>query len=97
MAVNGSELINAPWDTIMSPFTALLGNGFYLIPVTFIAIALYVKTRDAVLASMWVLAAGILMATASIFTGYMEMSILYTVIAAAGITGIVMSILYMRK
>jgi len=97
MAVNGTELIETPWETVLSPFTDLLGNGFYLIPVTFIAIALYVKTRDAVLASMWVMAAGILLASGSIFTGYIEMSILYTIIAAAGVTGIVMGILYMRK
>ena len=97
MAVNGSELIDSPWSTIMSPFTDLLGNGFYLIPITFIAIALYIKTKDIMVSSVWLLASGLLLSAGSIFTGYLEMSILYTIVVAIGISGVVMNLLFMRK
>jgi len=97
MAVNGSELIDNPWATIFSPFTDLLGSGFYLIPVTFIAIALYVKTKDLMVSSVWLIMAGLLLSGGSIFTGYYGMSMLYTVIVALGVTGVVMNIYFMRK
>jgi len=97
MAVNASELISSPWETVLSPFTDLLGSGFYLFPVTFIAIALYVKTHDVVLASSWLVAAGILLSAGSIFTGYLEVSVIYIIITAMGVTGVVMGILFMKK
>lgn len=97
MALNGSELITSPWDTMLSPFINLLGSGFYLIPITFIALALYVKTHDTMLASAWLLACGVLLTTGGIFTGYLEMSIIYTIVVALGVTGIVINIFFMRK
>jgi len=97
MALNGTELIDAPWDTILSPFTNLLGSGFYLVPITFIAIALYVKTHDTMLSSAWLLASGVFLASGSIFTGYLEMSVIYTIVVAMGVTGIVINVFFMRK
>ena len=97
MALNGTELINAPWETILSPFTNLLGSGFYLFPVSFIALALYVKTHDSMLSSAWLLISGVLLAGGSIFTGFTEMSIIYTIIVAIGVTGIVINVFFMRK
>ena len=97
MPINGTDFIKSPWDTMLSPFTDLLGTGFYLIPVTFIAIALFMKTRDVMVASVWLLASGIMLSGGSIFTGYLEMSLVYTIVVAAGITGIVISIISMRK
>ena len=97
MALNGTELIEAPWDTILSPFINLLGSGFYLIPITFIALALYVKTHDTMLASSWLLASGVLLSSGAIFTGYLEMSQVYLLVTAMGVTGIIVNIFFMKK
>jgi len=97
MGLNGTELIETPWDTILSPFINLLGSGFYLIPITFIALALYLKTHDTMLSSAWLLASGVLLSSGAIFTGYLEMSIVYTIVVALGVTGIVLNIFFMKK
>ncbi len=97
MALNGTDLITQPWDTVLSPFINLLGSGFYLIPITFIALALYLKTHDTMLASSWLLASGVLLSSGAIFTGYLEMSIIYTIVVALGVTGIILNIFFMRK
>ena len=97
MAVNASELVYSPWTTVFSPFVDLLGTGFYLIPVSFIAVALYIKTKDLMVSSVWLIASGLLLSGGGIFAGYWEMSSLYVLVCALGVTGTVMSIFFMRK
>ena len=97
MPINGSELVSDPWGTIFSPFTDLLGTGFWLIPLTFIAIALFVKTRDVVVASLFILASGVMLSGGNIFAGYPEMAFAYLIFAALGIVGLVLGIFFMRK
>jgi len=97
MAVNGSELIDAPWTTIFSPFTDLLGTGFYLIPLTFIVIALYVKTRDVVVVSAFMIASGMLLGSGLIFANYPEMALVYWLIAGLGLIGLIVGIFFTKK
>lgn len=97
LAVNGSELIDQPWNTIFSPFVDLLGTGFWIIPLTFICLALYVKTRDVTLVSVFMLGSGVMLSSGSIFAGYPEMALAYMIFAGLGIVGVVMGIFFMRK
>lgn len=97
MPINGSELIDNPMDTIFSPFTDLLGTSFWLIPLTFITIALYVKTRDTVIVSVFMLASGVLLSSGSIFAGYPEMALAYMIFSGLGIVGLIAGIFFMRK
>lgn len=97
MPVNGSTLINNPWTTIFSPFTDLLGTGFYLLPITFIALALYVKTRNPVLVSSFVIASGLLLSGGSIFADYPEIVPVYAILVALGFVGLIMGLFFMRK
>jgi len=97
MPLNGTELIEQPWETVLSPFIDLLGTGFYLIPITFIALAVYVKTHDVVLSSSWLMASGVLLSSGGIFLGYIQMSIVYTIVTAIGITGVVIGVFFMKK
>ena len=97
MAVNASEIIDTPWETIFGTFTDLLGSGFYLIPVSFLAIALYMKTKDVMVVGVWLIASGITLAGGNIFAGYIEMSTMYTIVVAIGVTGVVMEIYFMRR
>lgn len=97
MAVNGSELIDDPWTTIMSTFTDLLGPGFYLIPVSIIAVALYVKTRSPVAVSAYLIGSGILLSGGGLFIGYPEMINVFGIVTVIGIMGLVVSLYFIKK
>jgi hypothetical protein len=97
MPINGSELIDNPMDTIFSPFVDLLGPSFWLIPLTFITIALYVKTRDTVIVSIFMIGSGVLLSSGSIFAGYPEMALAYMIFSGLGIVGLIAGIFFMRK
>lgn len=93
MPLNGSELISQPWHTIFSPFTELFGTGFYLIPLSFLAVALYVKTHDYTVVSMFILASGSLFSTGGIFIGMGGMAFAYLLFAALGFIGLILSLI----
>jgi len=97
MPFNGTDLINDPMDTVASPFTDLLGSAFWLLPVGFIAVALYIKTRNFTASSIWILGACAMLGTSNLFVDNPEMSFLYYVLAIIGFTGTVASIYFMKK
>jgi len=97
MTVNGSELIEQPFETITSSFTDLLGPGFFLIVLVFIAVALYVKTHDLVVVTAFLLGSGVLLSAGSIFTGYGEMALLFSVVAVIGIIGLIASTFFTKQ
>jgi hypothetical protein len=85
--VNGSDFINNPWNVTFSPYTDLLTAGFYLIPLCFIAAALYMKTRNGIAVTTFILGSGLLLVSGSIFLNYPEMARVFLVFAAAGMVG----------
>lgn len=97
MPVNGSELIDAPFDTVFSPFTGLLGSAFWLVPISIIAAALFVKTKNVTMVGAWLLGAGMLMGGADIFAGFPGMFTLYGAIIIVGILAIIAGIIMQRK
>ena len=94
MAVNGTDFISSPWNTIVDAFTDLLGNGFYVVPLSFIAVALYVKTRNATLVSCFILASGLLLASGNMFLDHPEMEVVYILFTVCGIVGTVLSLYF---
>jgi hypothetical protein len=103
MAINGSELIDQPWNTTFSPFTNLFdsfldGAGvlFFLVPITIIAVALYVKTREPVMVSMYLIASGALFAGSGLFIGSVSMQLVYVVVAAIGFVSLFISLFFKR-
>jgi len=96
MPWNASDLINNPWNTTFSPYTGLIGNAFWLFPVSFIGIALYIKTRNPVLVSAYMLASGVLLASGNIFLGTPEMVLVYILFAVIGLIGVFLSIFFMK-
>ena len=97
MALNGTDFINNPWDTTFDSFTDLFGMGFYIIPITFIAIALYIKTRNPMLASSFIWASGILLTSGHIFMNYPEAAKIYLVFTIIGIVGTLLSLIFNKK
>lgn len=96
-AINGSDLIDSPWTTTFSVFTDLLGNGFYLIPISVLALALYVRTRNPVVSSVFMMGSGLLLSSGSMFMDYPEMVKVYVAFTAIGLVGSILSILFMNK
>jgi hypothetical protein len=95
--INGSDLISQPWNTVFEVFTDFLGNGFYIIPLSFIAMALYMKSRNLVTVSLFVMASGFMLSAGSIFADFPEMSLAYIIFAGVGLTGAVLGLFFMRK
>ena len=91
-SINGTELIENPLETIMSPFTDLIGVSFWLIPIGIIAAALYVRTHNITVVAAWLLSAGMLMASANIFSDYVAVLDFYLLLVVIGVVSIILSI-----
>jgi len=97
MAINGSDLIDNPWNTTFSTFTDQLGSMFWLIPVSFIAVALYIKTRNPVLVSSYMIASGLLLASGNMFVGAPEMMFVYIIFSVLGLVGLILGVFFIKK
>jgi len=97
MVFNASEISSEPFDTIFSPFTDLLGAGFFIIPIAIIAGALYVKTKSPIVVSAFLLASGSLFTGAGLFASYPEMVAVFMIVTLMGVVGMFLSIYMMRK
>jgi len=95
--INGSDLIDSPWTTTFSVFTDLLGNGFYLVPISVLALALYIRTRNPVVSSVFMMGSGLLLSSGSMFMDYPEMVKVYVAFTAVGLVGSILSVLFMNK
>jgi len=97
MPLNGSDIINNPWNTTFGAYTDLLGNAFWLFPVSFIAIALYIKTRNPVMVSAYMIASGVLLASGQIFMGNPEMVLVYILFSVFGLVGLLLNIFFLKN
>jgi len=94
--VNGSELLDNPFDTIMGTFTDIMGGAFWLIPIGVVALALYVKTREISVVSVWLMLSSLLVGS-GVYSQYPEMSFLYYLITVIGLVGVIVSLFFMRR
>jgi len=97
MPINGSDLINHPWNTTFSTFTDIFGNAFWLIPLSFITVALFVKTRNPTAVSVFMIASGLILGSGNMFASNPEMAFVYMIFAALGMVGLILGIFFMRK
>ena len=96
-AINGSDFINNPWNITFSPYTNLLGAGFYLIPICFIAAALYVKTHNGVAVGTFIWVSGLLLASGSMFMNYPQMGYVFLLFTVAGMVGTFLAVYFNKK
>lgn len=88
---NASKIVETPWNTIFSPFSDILGGSFWIIPIGFIALALYIKTHNVTAVGMWLLTSCALVGS-GVFVQYPAMSFVYYLIAVLGMVSAVVSI-----
>lgn len=96
MAINGSELIDKPWDTIWGTFTNIFGGAFWLIPIGIIAVALFMKTREVTVSAIWLALSSLFVGTA-VFSEHPEIGFLYYMFTVLGLIGTIVSIFFMRE
>jgi len=99
MALNGSELINDPFNTLLSPFMDLFeiitGNGmnFWVLPLIGITLAIYIKNEyEPTMPMMFMIASGALLSSGSIFAGMPGIPYALIIFTAIGITGLFTSL-----
>ena len=97
MPLNSSDLLTDPIDTIMSTFTDILSSAFWLIPIGFIAVALYIKTKEVTAVSIWLLGSCLLVGSANLFGEYPQMAFVYYIFAVIGLVGTILSIWLMNN
>ena len=97
MPFNTSPMINDTFNTIFSPYTDLFSNLFWLIPLTFIAVALYTRTRSLPAVFGFLVASCTLLAGGNMFIGSPEIAFLYFMFSALALVGLVLSVLFIRR
>jgi len=103
MALNGSELVNDPWNTTWSSYTDLfenmvgVGAVFWLIPLCILTLGIYIKTNNPVMATMFMIGSGALLSSGSIFLGSPDMQLAFIVFTAMGLVGLFASLLFQRR
>jgi len=82
--INGSDLLNQPWNTTYGPYIGLLGQGWLIIPISFIGAALFLKVRDPVVLAVYMIISGGMFG-ATLFVTMPEASYVYFIFSGIGI------------
>ena len=98
MVFNASDLITQPFNTTFSPYTHLFGMTFFIIPVAFIGAALFLKTRDVALTSIYfTMSSAMLMVGASYVGAGAAASIVFALVAVLGVAALLYNVFYGGK
>ena len=92
-----SQLPKNPFMALLKPFLDLLGNGFYLLPISVMGGALWLQKRDITIVMLYFTSAFIFLSGADIWAGYMPILPLYIFLAAAGLTSLIVQWLFIRR
>jgi hypothetical protein len=97
MAFNGSDLINHPFNTTFSAYTHFFGMAFFIIPIAFIGAALFLKTRDIVLVSIYFMISSAFLMVGSAGFGETQASLFFFLIMIIGVATLVYGVFYGGK
>lgn len=94
MVFNGTDLINHPFNTTFSPYTHLFGMAFFIIPIAFIGAALFMKTKDVALVSIYFIMMSAFLLIGSAYVGAMGASVIFAIVAILGIAALLYNVFY---
>lgn len=94
MTFNGSDLIHQPFNTTFSPYTNLFGFAFFIIPIAFIGAALFIKTRDPTLVSLYFIITGAFLTAGGAWVGAMGAAMLFMIMTILGIASLIYNVFY---
>jgi hypothetical protein len=93
-AINGSDIINQPYNTTFASYIRVLGQGWIIVPFAFIGAALFAKTRDTAIVSIYLVAIGAFIGAGSAWAGYTGAALLFFIMAALGIAALMYNVFY---
>jgi hypothetical protein len=103
LTVNGSNLINDPWNTTLEPFLNMFDHVFgvpetlFLMIVTVLSFGVYqLSDHHALYTSMFMVTTGSIIAVAGAFNGLPVLASLFTVFTAIGLASGFISIYLQR-
>ena len=96
-ALNGTDLWNNPFNTTFGAYTDLLGSLFWLIPLSGIALALFVKTRSPAMVTGFLTAGSLLLSSGHMFLGAPEIATAYLIFSALCMTSLILSVYFNRR
>jgi len=96
MPLNGTQLMENPFEVMMTPYTELFGIGAYLIIIVFIVGAIYIKTRDVMATAAALIIASMLFATAGIYNDFPQLVIISVVVVILAVIGLIISFMFQK-
>ena len=103
MPLNGTELISDPFNVSYSPWTDIfqkmtgIGETFWLIPLVVLTLGVYIKTKDAVMTSAFMIVSGSLLSGGSFLFSQYDMYLVFVVFTAIGISSMFITLFLQRK
>ena len=82
--INGSDIVSQPWNTTFSPYIHILGQGWLIIPLSFLGAALFMKVRDPVILAGYLIITGVMFG-ATMFMLIGEAAYVYFILTGVGI------------
>ena len=97
MVFNASDLITQPFNTTFSAYTNLFGMSFFLIPVAFIGAALFLKTKDIALTSIYFIIMSAFLLVGAAYYNALGAALLFFIVALFGIAALLYGVFYGGK
>ena len=97
MVFNGSDLINEPFNTTFLAYTHLFGMAFFIIPIAFIGAALFLKTKDIALVSIYFIMSSAFLLFGSAYVNAMGAAVLFGIVALLGVAALLYNVFYGGK
>lgn len=100
---NATIIKDNPLNYTLSPYTNLFekifgsGEVFYFIPILGLSLALWYKTDEPVVVSIFLIIAGSILGFYNISHGFTTLDIICTIIVAIGITILIVSFILHRR
>ena len=102
MGFNATDFWSNPFGNLFSTWTDLFarilgpgaGNVFWLVPIMVLAWGVYLKTDDPMMGAVFLMGGCALMGSGSIFTGAIGAGIVFIIITALAMTGMILKIVY---
>lgn len=97
MVFNASDLITQPFNTTFSPYTHLFGMTFFIIPVAFIGAALFLKTKDIALVSIYFIMMSAMLMVGASYANAMGAATFFALVAVLGVAALLYNVFYGGK
>ena len=94
MVFNASHLITQPFNTTFSAYTNLFGMAFFLIPVAFIGAALFIKTKDITLTSIYFIMMSAFLLMGAAYYNALGAAMIFGIVAIFGIATLLYNVFY---